>query len=186
MSTVNAQTPAVSFLLAHQRKIVGRCFLPWQNRRLFDVSGPEGPAQKIEWVHSASPETIRREPREFDLRRPPYEWRTKSFSARNAHHHKIAASAFCISCAPSVQNTPCNAMRLCRGHRYIAKTSVTTGSLQSSLEALPVPGDLSKIAGRDFLHCTNLMELTAQGFTRTVSITLATKMQSQIPENISD
>ena len=30
------------------------------------------------------------------------------------------------------------------------------------------------------------MELTAQGFTRTVSITLATKMQSQIPESISD
>jgi hypothetical protein len=30
------------------------------------------------------------------------------------------------------------------------------------------------------------MELTAQGFTRTVSITLATKMQSQFPENISD
>ena len=52
--------------------------------------------------------------------------------------------------------------------------------------ALSVPGDLSKIGGRDFLHCTNLMELTAQGFTRTVSITLATKMQSQIPENISD
>jgi len=35
----------------------------------FAVSGPEGPSQKIECVFSASPETIRREPREFDLRR---------------------------------------------------------------------------------------------------------------------
>src|SRR5579864_779962 len=35
----------------------------------FAVSGPCGPSQKIECVFSASPETIRREPREFDLRR---------------------------------------------------------------------------------------------------------------------
>src|ERR1700694_855309 len=35
----------------------------------FVVSGPEGRSQKIDWVYSASPETIRREPREFDLRR---------------------------------------------------------------------------------------------------------------------
>src|SRR2546430_6751243 len=35
----------------------------------FTVSGPCGPSQKIECVYSASPETIRREPREFDLRR---------------------------------------------------------------------------------------------------------------------
>src|SRR5947208_8461093 len=35
----------------------------------FTVSGPCGPSQKIECVFSASPETIRREPREFDLRR---------------------------------------------------------------------------------------------------------------------
>src|SRR5205807_10201231 len=35
----------------------------------FAVSGPGGPSQKIECVFSASPETIRREPREFDLRR---------------------------------------------------------------------------------------------------------------------
>ena len=60
------------------------------------------------------------------------------------------------------------------------------GLIAGSLEALSAPGNLSKIGGRDFLHCTNLMELTAQGFTRTVSITLATKMQSQISESISD
>src|SRR2546430_2320439 len=35
----------------------------------FTISGPCGPSQKIECVFSASPETIRREPREFDLRR---------------------------------------------------------------------------------------------------------------------
>jgi hypothetical protein len=35
----------------------------------FAVSGPKGPSQKIESVFSASPETVRREPREFDLRR---------------------------------------------------------------------------------------------------------------------
>src|SRR2546429_2612857 len=35
----------------------------------FTVSGPCGPSQKIECVFSASPETIRREPREFDVRR---------------------------------------------------------------------------------------------------------------------
>src|SRR5438445_1117840 len=35
----------------------------------FTVSGPCVPSQKIECVFSASPETIRREPREFDLRR---------------------------------------------------------------------------------------------------------------------
>src|SRR5205807_1122821 len=35
----------------------------------FTVSGPCGPSQKIECVFSASPETIRREHREFDLRR---------------------------------------------------------------------------------------------------------------------
>src|SRR5579864_2689883 len=35
----------------------------------FTVSDPCGPSQKIECVFSASPETIRREPREFDLRR---------------------------------------------------------------------------------------------------------------------
>src|ERR1700758_5338729 len=35
----------------------------------FTVSDPCGPSQKIECVFPASPETIRREPREFDLRR---------------------------------------------------------------------------------------------------------------------
>jgi hypothetical protein len=35
----------------------------------FTVSGPCGPSQKIGCVFSASPETIRREPREFDVDR---------------------------------------------------------------------------------------------------------------------
>src|SRR5205814_912509 len=35
----------------------------------FTVSDPCGPSQKIECVFTASPETIRREPREFDIRR---------------------------------------------------------------------------------------------------------------------
>ena len=35
----------------------------------FTVSGPAGPSQKIEFVFSASPETTRREPPEFDLLR---------------------------------------------------------------------------------------------------------------------
>jgi hypothetical protein len=60
------------------------------------------------------------------------------------------------------------------------------GLIAGSLQALSVCGVLSKIGGRDFLHCTNLVELTAQAFTRTVSITLATKMQSTIAENITD
>jgi len=40
-----------------------------RTRHLFAVSDPVGPSQKIEFVFSASPETIRREPLEFDLLR---------------------------------------------------------------------------------------------------------------------
>ena len=40
-----------------------------RTRHPFAVSGSEEPSQKIEFVFSASPETIRREPREFDLLR---------------------------------------------------------------------------------------------------------------------
>ena len=40
-----------------------------RTRHPFTVSGPEGPSQKIEFVFSASPETTRREPPEFDLLR---------------------------------------------------------------------------------------------------------------------
>jgi len=40
-----------------------------RTRHLFTVSGPVGPSQKIEFVFTASPETIRREPRECDLLR---------------------------------------------------------------------------------------------------------------------
>jgi len=64
-------------------------------------------------VYSASLETIRREPREFDLRRSVVNQqdqvtgntRTESFSARSAKHksHKIAAFRFlhflCTRCA---------------------------------------------------------------------------------------
>src|SRR5439155_20074456 len=38
-----------------------------RSRHPFAVSDSEEPSQKIEFVFSASPETIRREPREFDL-----------------------------------------------------------------------------------------------------------------------
>ena len=38
-----------------------------RTRHPFAVSGFEGPSQKIEFVFSASPETIRREPLESDL-----------------------------------------------------------------------------------------------------------------------
>src|SRR6266581_8302311 len=41
----------------------------------FTVSGPCGPSQKIECVFSASPETVRREPREFHLRCSVGQWR---------------------------------------------------------------------------------------------------------------
>jgi hypothetical protein len=40
-----------------------------RTRHPFAVSDSEEPSQKIEFVFSASPETIRREPREFDLLR---------------------------------------------------------------------------------------------------------------------
>src|SRR5262249_59814371 len=38
-----------------------------QNRTSICCLRPGGPSQKIEFVFAASPETIRREPREFDL-----------------------------------------------------------------------------------------------------------------------
>ena len=38
-------------------------------------------------------------------------------------------------------------MRLRRGHRGIAKTSGDNGLIAGSLEALSLPGDLSKIGG---------------------------------------
>ena len=151
MSSVNAQTRAVSFLLALKDRYSGGGSCLRRTGHPFAVSGPEGPSQKIEWVHSASPETIRREPREFALRRSvgnqqdrltdntslgstvPFASTVRMadgiFSPRNANHksHNIAASAFCISCAPSVQNTPSQAMRSCRGQRCVAKSSATTG-----------------------------------------------------------
>jgi hypothetical protein len=40
-----------------------------RTRHLFAASGSEEPSQKIEFVFSASPETIRREPQEGDLLR---------------------------------------------------------------------------------------------------------------------
>jgi hypothetical protein len=52
-----------------------RWFLPSQNRNLHSLTpASEGPSQKIECAFSASPETIRREPREFDLRRSVGKW----------------------------------------------------------------------------------------------------------------
>src|SRR6202022_3112445 len=164
----------------------------------FTVSGPEGRSQKIEWVYSASPETIRREPRECDLHR--------SVGNRQAADNTSLGST--VSSASSVRTADRILLdrrlrilhflcTLCAEYAFPCYEIVprpplhsenlrANGLIAGSLEALSVPGVLSKIGGRDFLHCTNLMGLTAQGFTRTVSITLATKMQSQISESISD
>jgi hypothetical protein len=57
-----------------------------RTRHPFAVSGSEKPSQKIEFVFSASPETIRREPREGDLLR----------SVGNMQD--LAVCAFCSSC----------------------------------------------------------------------------------------
>jgi hypothetical protein len=57
-----------------------------RTRHPFAVSGSEGPSPKIEFVFSASPETIRREPRECDLLR----------SVGNMQD--LAVCAFCSSC----------------------------------------------------------------------------------------
>jgi hypothetical protein len=52
-----------------QRMPLGGWFLPLQNQTSICCLGPVGPSQKIEFVFSASPETIRREPRELDFLR---------------------------------------------------------------------------------------------------------------------
>jgi hypothetical protein len=57
-----------------------------RTRHPFAASGLKGPSQKIEFVFSASPETIRREPRESDLLR----------SVGNMQD--LAVCAFCSSC----------------------------------------------------------------------------------------
>jgi hypothetical protein len=57
-----------------------------RTRHPFAVSGSEEPSPKIEFVFSASPETIRREPREGDLLR----------SVGNMQD--LAVCAFCSSC----------------------------------------------------------------------------------------
>ena len=57
-----------------------------RTRHPFAVSDSEESSQKIEFVFSASPETIRREPREFDLLR----------SVGNMQD--LAVCAFCSSC----------------------------------------------------------------------------------------
>ena len=57
-----------------------------RTRHPFAVSGSEEPSQKIEFVFSASPETIRREPREGDLLRSV------------GNRQDLAVCAFCSSC----------------------------------------------------------------------------------------
>ena len=64
-----------------------------RTRHPFAVSGLEGPSPKIEFVFSASPETIRREPREFDLLRSV------------GNRQDLAVCAFCLSCLCSRQST---------------------------------------------------------------------------------
>jgi len=63
MSRVNAQTPAVCFLLAvfllaHQSKDRVAAVPAFAEADIDSLSGPERPARKIEWVYRASPETI--------------------------------------------------------------------------------------------------------------------------------
>jgi hypothetical protein len=48
---------------------LGGWFMPCRTGHPFAVSGSQEPSQKIEFVFSASPETIRREPRELELLR---------------------------------------------------------------------------------------------------------------------
>src|SRR5438093_7068165 len=57
-----------------------RCSCLRRTGHPFTVSDPCGPSQKIESVFSASPETIRREPREFDLRRSVGNCRTWQYA----------------------------------------------------------------------------------------------------------
>src|SRR6266436_619236 len=57
-----------------------------RTRHPFAVSGSEEPSPKIEFVFSASPETIRREPREGDLLRSV------------GNRQDLAVCAFCSSC----------------------------------------------------------------------------------------
>ncbi len=57
-----------------------------RTRHPFAVSDSEESLQKIEFVFSASPETIRREPREFDLLRSV------------GNRQDLAVCAFCSSC----------------------------------------------------------------------------------------
>jgi len=75
-----------------------------RTRHLFAVSDPVGPSQKIEFVFSASPETIRREPPEFDLLRSVghllVQWRLRPLLQEEDHRitryfcrHELAFSA---------------------------------------------------------------------------------------------
>ena len=72
----------------HTQKYASRQSVPalGRTRHPFAVSGLEGPSQKIEFVFSASPETIRREPREGDLLRSV------------GNRQDLAVCAFCSSC----------------------------------------------------------------------------------------
>src|SRR5205814_2589506 len=59
----------IAFYFSSRRRHT-RCLSDWSSDVCSsDLSDPCGPSQKIECVFTASPETIRREPREFDLRR---------------------------------------------------------------------------------------------------------------------
>ena len=52
-----------------------RWFLPFAEPDIHSLSRARRPSQKIECVFSASPETVRRKPREFDLPRSVGQWR---------------------------------------------------------------------------------------------------------------
>ena len=71
-----------------------RGFLPSQNQTSICCLRPCGPSQKIEFVFAASPETIRGEPREFDLRRSVGKMRDLAACA-------LLILCFCFSCCPA-------------------------------------------------------------------------------------
>ena len=71
MSLARSGERALDMIRMFSNAIVplGGWFLPCRTGHPFAVSGSEEPSQKIEFVFSASPETIRREPQEFRFRR---------------------------------------------------------------------------------------------------------------------
>jgi hypothetical protein len=69
--------------VSHQWPLGRLSLLSSRTRHLFAASGSAEPSPKIEFVFSASPETIRGEPPEFDLLRSVAIWQGLAVCARN-------------------------------------------------------------------------------------------------------